>query len=38
MHKLGATTDYRDGPAFNEFLLKDAERIKSTMQKIGKVD
>ena len=23
MHKLGATTDYRDGPAFNEFLLKD---------------
>ena len=22
MHKLGATTDYRDGPAFNEFLLK----------------
>jgi tripartite-type tricarboxylate transporter receptor subunit TctC len=38
MHKLGAITDYRDGPAFNEFLLKDAERIKSTMQKIGKVD
>lgn len=38
MQKLGATADYRDGPAFNEFLKKDAERIKSTMQKIGKVD
>ena len=38
MQKLGATTDYRDGPAFNDFLQKDAERIKSTMQKIGKVD
>ncbi len=38
MQKLGATTDYRDGPAFNEFLSKDAERIKATMLKIGKVD
>jgi len=38
MQKLGATADYRDGPAFSEFLKKDAERIKSTMQKIGKVD
>jgi tripartite-type tricarboxylate transporter receptor subunit TctC len=38
MQKLGATTDYRDGPAFREFLMKDAERIKSTMLKIGKVD
>jgi tripartite-type tricarboxylate transporter receptor subunit TctC len=38
MQKLGATTDYRDGPAFNEFLTKDAERIKATMLKIGKVD
>ena len=38
MQKLGATTDYRDAPAFSEFLIKDAERIKSTMVKIGKVD
>ena len=38
MTKLGAATDYRDGNAFSEFLKKDAERIKSTMQKIGKVD
>jgi len=38
MQKLGATTDYRDAPAFSEFLIKDAERIKSTMIKIGKVD
>jgi tripartite-type tricarboxylate transporter receptor subunit TctC len=38
MQKLGATTDYRDGPAFSEFLSKDAERIKATMLKIGKVD
>jgi tripartite-type tricarboxylate transporter receptor subunit TctC len=38
MQKLGATTDYRDAPAFSEFLIKDAERIKSTMLKIGKVD
>lgn len=38
MQKLGATTDYRDAPAFTDFLLKDAERIKSTMLKIGKVD
>jgi hypothetical protein len=38
MAKLGATTDYRDAPAFSEFLAKDAERIKATMLKIGKVD
>jgi tripartite-type tricarboxylate transporter receptor subunit TctC len=38
MQKLGASTDYRDGPAFRDFLIKDAERIKSTMAKIGKVD
>jgi tripartite-type tricarboxylate transporter receptor subunit TctC len=38
MTKLGATTDYRDGPEFSDFLTKDAERIKATMLKIGKVD
>lgn len=38
MAKLGAASDFRDAPAFSEFLKKDAERIKSTMQKIGKVD
>jgi tripartite-type tricarboxylate transporter receptor subunit TctC len=38
MAKLGAPVDYRDGPAFNEFLNKDAERIKATVQRIGKVD
>jgi len=38
MTKLGATTDYRDGPEFSDFLTKDAERIKATMLKIGQVD
>ena len=38
MSKLGATSDYRDGAAFTDFLNKDAERIKATMLKIGKVD
>ncbi|HEX4326182.1 MAG TPA: tripartite tricarboxylate transporter substrate binding protein [Burkholderiales bacterium] len=38
MAKLGAPTDYRDAPAFNDFLNKDYERIKATVQKIGKVD
>ena len=38
MTKLGAATDYRDGPAFAEFLNKDLARIKATIQRIGKVD
>jgi tripartite-type tricarboxylate transporter receptor subunit TctC len=38
MAKAGAPVDYRDGPAFDEFLNKDAERIKATVQRIGKVD
>lgn len=38
MTKLGAIPDYRTAAAFNEFLNKDAERIKATLQRIGKVD
>lgn len=38
MAKLGAPVDYRDGPAFNEFLNRDYERIRATVQRIGKVD
>ena len=38
MQKFGYATDYRDAPAFSEFLAKDAERIKATIQRIGKVD
>jgi hypothetical protein len=38
MVKLGAPIDYRDGPAFVEFLNKDAERINAAIKRIGKVD
>lgn len=38
MQKLGYASDYRDGIEFTEFLKKDSERIKSTIQRIGKVD
>ena len=38
MNKIGAPVDYRDGPAFDEFLNLDAARIKATVQRIGKVD
>jgi tripartite-type tricarboxylate transporter receptor subunit TctC len=38
MVKLGAVPDYRPAAAFEEFLNKDAERIKATLQRIGKVD
>jgi tripartite-type tricarboxylate transporter receptor subunit TctC len=38
MAKIGAPIDYRDGPAFVEFLNKDAERIKTAIQRIGKVE
>lgn len=38
MVKLGAAPDYRGAAAFDEFLSKDAERIKATLNRIGKVD
>ena len=38
MTKLGAVADYRTATAFDEFLNKDAERIKATLLRIGKVD
>jgi tripartite-type tricarboxylate transporter receptor subunit TctC len=38
MAKLGAPIDYRDGPAFVEFLNKDADRINAAIRRIGKVD
>ena len=38
MTKLGAVPDYRPAAAFDEFLNKDAERIKATLHRIGKVD
>lgn len=38
MAKLGAPIDYRDGPAFVDFLNKDAERISAAIKRIGKVD
>jgi hypothetical protein len=38
MSKLGAVPDYRTATAFDEFLNKDAERIKATLLRIGKVD
>jgi tripartite-type tricarboxylate transporter receptor subunit TctC len=38
MTKLGAVPDYRPAAAFDEFLNKDAERIKATLLRIGKVD
>lgn len=38
MAKLGANTDFRDAAGFSDFLVKDSERIKATMLKIGKVD
>jgi tripartite-type tricarboxylate transporter receptor subunit TctC len=34
----GGLVDYRDGPAFNEFLDKDFARIKAAVQRIGKVE
>ena len=38
MTKLGAVPDYRPAAAFDDFLNKDAERIKATLNRIGKVD
>ncbi|MCE2774092.1 MAG: tripartite tricarboxylate transporter substrate binding protein [Burkholderiaceae bacterium] len=38
MTKLGAVPDYRTASAFDEFLNRDAERIKATLLRIGKVD
>lgn len=38
MIKLGAVPDFRPAAAFEEFLSKDAERLKATLQRIGKVD
>jgi tripartite-type tricarboxylate transporter receptor subunit TctC len=38
MVKIGAPLDYRDGPAFAEFLKEDTKRIKAAIQRIGKVD
>lgn len=38
MAKLGAPIDYRDGPAFVDFLNRDAERINAAIKRIGKVD
>jgi tripartite-type tricarboxylate transporter receptor subunit TctC len=34
----GGLIDYRDGAAFNEFLDRDAARIKAAVQRIGKVE
>jgi tripartite-type tricarboxylate transporter receptor subunit TctC len=34
----GGLVDFRDGPAFNEFLDKDFARIKAAVQRIGKVE
>lgn len=38
MAASGALVDYRDAPAFNEFLDQDAARIKAAVQRIGKVE
>src|SRR5262245_39128396 len=38
MGKLGAPLDYRDGPAFVEFLDQDAARTSSAIRRIGKVE
>lgn len=38
MAGIGAIVDYRDAPAFNEFLDKDFVRIKAAIQRIGKVE
>lgn len=38
MAKLDAPIDYRDGPAFSDFLNQDAERISAAIKRIGKVD
>ena len=38
MTKLGAVPDYRPAAEFDDFLNKDAERIKATLRRIGKVD
>jgi tripartite-type tricarboxylate transporter receptor subunit TctC len=38
MAGLGAPVDYRDAPAFKDFLDKDATRIKAAIQRIGKVE
>ena len=38
MNQAGAPIDYRDAPAFNTFLTKDAERIGDVIKRIGKVD
>ena len=38
MIKLGAVPDYRPAAAFDDFLNKDADRIKATLLRIGKVD
>ena len=38
MSTAGALVDYRDAPAFNDFLDKDFARIKAAVQRIGKVE
>jgi tripartite-type tricarboxylate transporter receptor subunit TctC len=38
MNSAGAPIDYRDAPAFNLLLNKDAERINAAIKQIGKVD
>jgi tripartite-type tricarboxylate transporter receptor subunit TctC len=38
MSASGALVDYRDAPAFNEFLDQDFARIKAAVQRIGKVE
>lgn len=38
MAKLGTLINYRDGPAFAEFLTRDAERINAAIKRIGKIE
>lgn len=38
MAGLGAPVDYRDAPAFTQFLNQDAKRIQAAIKRIGKVD
>lgn len=38
MAKLGAPLDYRDGPAFADFLERDAARISAAIRRIGRVE
>jgi tripartite-type tricarboxylate transporter receptor subunit TctC len=38
MAGLGAPVDYRDAPAFKEFLNQDRVRIQAAIKRIGKVE